>query len=445
MAILLKRWGVEVLRLLVVLSLSLWAGFWLGFLLAFLIGISLYAVWHLYQLFRLERWLHSNRGQKLLSASGIWAQIFEQISLIRLRNRRRKKRLARISKKFNAAIGVMPDPTLILNSNFEVEWCNNSSKQLLGIGSCRRQNTHKKKSGIGKSITKVLPDQDFARYLKKKNVSKPLGIPIPNREDVTVSSRLVPFAKKQYLMVAVDVTEMNRINAIRRDFVNNTSHELRTPLTVLVGYLENMAEANGEIPQQWQTPVRQMRRQSTRMLQIVEDMLMLARLEQKEDILKEEEVDVPLLLQGIREEAEALGKRLGVQQEIVFEIQNKLWLRGDGRALQTAFSNLIFNAVKYTQDGGKIEVRWLQSSDQAIFEVEDNGSGIPAEHLGRLTERFYRVDTHRSREQGGTGLGLSIVRHVVERHDGQLDINSLVGVGSRFSCMFPASRVFVQE
>jgi two-component system phosphate regulon sensor histidine kinase PhoR len=226
---------------------------------------------------------------------------------------------------------------------------------------------------------------------------------------------------------------------MRRHFVANVSHELRTPITVLAGFIETLRGAPSIKTEDLRKYLATMQEQSTRMQRLVDDLLTLSKLETAPPHRREEMVDVPALLAGLKEQGEILSG--DAKHRITLEADGDLRILGSREELHSAFSNLINNAVRYTPPGGFIHLRWWANGDGARFSVTDSGEGIAPEHIPYLTERFYRVDTARSRASGGTGLGLSIVKHVLARHDAQLTIESEVGRGSTFTCVFPAARI----
>ncbi len=248
---------------------------------------------------------------------------------------------------------------------------------------------------------------------------------------------MVPYGKDQRLLIARDVTRMQRLERIRRDFVTNVSHELRTPLTVIRGYLESL-QNDPACRDACGRALATMGQQAQRMQHIVEDLLLLSRLETAHPQDDPHPVAVPGLLRALLEDARLLARDKG--HHITLECDEALHLRGNEKELYSAFSNLVFNAVKYTPEGGHIQLRWHQDGEGVKFQVQDDGIGIPPQAIPRLTERFYRVDVGRSRESGGTGLGLAIVKHVLKRHDARLAVKSEVGKGSTFTCIFPTER-----
>jgi two-component system phosphate regulon sensor histidine kinase PhoR len=264
------------------------------------------------------------------------------------------------------------------------------------------------------------------------------------QKELTLSLQLVPYGDKQKLLLSRDVTRLERIQTMRRDFIANVSHELRTPLTVIGGFLETLTDADESPPdpktRKWALTL--MTDQTKRMQRLVEDLLTLSRLEDTENLVREETVDVPQMLRGLYDEARSLsaGRHL-----VILSLDSDAKLLGSADELRSAFSNLISNAIRYTPDGGVITLSWIIRNGQGVFSVQDSGIGIEPEHIPRLTERFYRVDRGRSRESGGTGLGLAIVKHVLTCHQANLDIVSEQGKGSCFSARFPAARLITDK
>jgi two-component system phosphate regulon sensor histidine kinase PhoR len=275
----------------------------------------------------------------------------------------------------------------------------------------------------------------FVAFLHQRHPGDSLEFPSPVDAEVALNARVVPYGKKKWLLLATDITRVRRLEQMRRDFVANVSHELRTPLTVIVGYLETLLDSEHSSLDGWRQPLRAMRQQSGRMLHIIEDLLMLARLESQRERTPRRPVAVPAMLADIIGDAAALSGEQGHQLSVVADPE--LWISGCEKELRSAFSNLVFNAVRYTPAGGQIEIHWFADGEGIHLAVRDNGEGIAPQHIPRLTERFYRINRDRSRGSGGTGLGLSIVKHVLNNHGGQLRIASELGVGSVFTCDFP--------
>jgi two-component system phosphate regulon sensor histidine kinase PhoR len=389
-----------------------------------------YLVLHLYNLRRLEVWLQKGRTGTPPEASGLWGDIFDQLYRLQQRNRTRKRRLTGLLHRVQEATTAMPDATVILDAVGDIQWFNEATQHLLGLVPGK---------DVGQRLANLLRHPDFYRFLQEKDPKATLLIPSPMDETITLSLRMVPYGNEQRLLVARDVSQQQRLEQIRRDFVGNVSHELRTPLTVIKGFLETLSEDEDECARRWQRSMDLMLQQTGRMQQIVEDLLLLTRLEAERNRPPRERVAVAALVGDIVKAAIPLAERK--QQRMTVECDDSVDVLGAERELYSAFSNLLTNAVHYTPEGGNIRVRWWADEQGAYFAVTDSGIGIPAEHIPRLTERFYRVDAGRSREAGGTGLGLAIVKHVLNHHLARLRIESTIGRGSTFSCEFPASVV----
>lgn len=255
---------------------------------------------------------------------------------------------------------------------------------------------------------------------------------------------IVPYGNDQRLLIARNITRIKRLEQMRRDFVANVSHELRTPLTVLNGLLETMSDAEDtEQLKYWKRSVQLMNQQTSRMQHIVDDLLLLSRLETSDKKHTEQPVAIPAMLSAMREEAITLSGNMA--HNIQLNADPHLWIIGNEQELHSAFFNLITNAIRYTPEKGTISLRWYADKSGAHFEVKDTGIGIAPQHVSRITERFYRVDIGRSRETGGTGLGLAIVKHAIERHKAKLRIESKLGQGSTFSCDFPYQRYITKN
>jgi two-component system phosphate regulon sensor histidine kinase PhoR len=256
--------------------------------------------------------------------------------------------------------------------------------------------------------------------------------------DVTLEIQLVPFGDNQKLLLCRDITPLEKIETMRRDFVANVSHELRTPLTVVGGFLETLEDMDHDMPESTRHYFHLMQEQTGRMRRLVEDLLTLSRLESSQNVPQETSIDVPAMLRMVLTEAKSLSNG---RHQLSLDCDESLHLNGASEELHSAFGNLVTNAIRYTPDGGDISLSWHLRGNEAVFSVRDTGIGIEPQHLSRLTERFYRVDSSRSRATGGTGLGLSIVKHILTRHQARLEVESESGKGSVFSAVFPAARV----
>ncbi|MEW5756341.1 MAG: phosphate regulon sensor histidine kinase PhoR [Pseudomonadota bacterium] len=420
-------WSFERWRFAGLIVAALLLGWMFNAIGAFLAAAFLgYGIWHLRQLVQLERWLREGARQPQEIGENVWGAIAYHIHRLQEKNLQSKKRLTAYLNRFHELNAAHPDGVVLLKEGVVIEWFNESAARLLGL---------RMSADRGYPIVNLVRDPCFVEYLAAGDYSESVEITSPRNEDVHVSIRLIPYGTKQYLLVVQDITRLHRLEQIRRDFVANVSHELRTPLTVLRGYLEAMQDSGSLTPEQ-QKMFDQMLAQSGRMQSIVEDLLLLSRLENGPEPVKTR-VDVPVLLERIKHDAEILSGEK--HHRISLEAEPGLFLEGNEGELMSAFSNLVNNAVRYTPEGGSIAMCWYRGDDGIYFDVKDSGIGIRPEHIGRLTERFYRVDVGRSRQSGGTGLGLAIVKHVLERHHATLIIESEPGKGSLFRCRFAAN------
>ncbi len=429
-------WSKEIWRLIGLTGLALIIGFFSDATLACLLIISTgYLGWHINNIKRLEKWLNKPGKSNPPQGSGIWAEIFDRIHHLQKQNRSRKKRLAKYITRFRESTAAMPDATVVLNRYDQIEWINKAAQEALGLQPAK---------DVGQHLSNLIRHPGFIRYITRKDFDSPIELPSPADEHQILSIRIIPYGQDQRLLIARDITRLKQLEQMRRDFISNISHELRTPLTVIHGYLESMQDETDDSLHEWQENIEMMKRQSNRMQNIVDDLLMLSRLENEEmKQASREAVAVPSLLHMIKDEAEALSAEK--QQNITLECDAELGIFGVQNELYSSFSNLVFNAVRYTPTGGNITIRWYQDKSGAHFEVQDTGIGIPPQHIPRLTERFFRVDVGRSRDIGGTGLGLAIVKHILERHNASLGITSQVNRGSTFRCNFPTENIIRHE
>ena len=333
------------------------------------------------------------------------------------------------SKAVSTLANALPEAILILDQSFKLQAWNKQAEIFFSLNS----------SALAQPLTAVVAVSAMDSWLQKRS-KQPLIVSMPNNTSRHLSLLLRRYQSKQFLLIAQDVTHTYKLEKIRQDFVANVSHELRTPLTVIHGYLEALLEEGATLPASWQTILQQMQKQSQRMEVLVEDLLLLSRLES--DIVEMEDiqrVNVAALLERIHHDVQQIST--SKQQCLTLQVDKTLSLNGQAHELYSAFSNIIVNAVRYTPEFGTIDIVWESCQAGARMMVSDTGIGIAAKHIPRLTQRFYRVDKARSRGDGGTGLGLAIVKHVLIRHQAQLRIESKEGIGSRFICEFPLSRI----
>lgn len=419
----------EIWILLAIAAGSLLLGALTGrYFLVAAIGFGLYIARSLRLLLALHRWL-VHREDKIPDAEGLWGDVLNEIRRLVRRTERRQDQLTGMLGRFQSAAAVMPDAVVIASEADRIEWANPAAGTLLGIDFPRDR---------GQPLLNLLRHPEFTAYLRRADFSEPLQLGSPASPDKTITIQVIPFGASQKLILARDITRLKQLESMRSQFIANASHELSTPLTVFAGYVETLSQMEHILPEELKKHLAVMLEQAERMQRLVGDLLTLSRLETAPPRHAEETVDVPALVAGIKEQAEILS---GGQHRIALETDAALWLRGSREELASAFMNLVNNAVRYTPPGGAITIRWFADVEGAKFAVTDTGEGIAAEHLPHLTERFYRVDTARSRASGGTGLGLSIVKHVLIHHQARLAIESKPGHGSTFTCVFPAARI----
>jgi two-component system phosphate regulon sensor histidine kinase PhoR len=393
--------------------------------LAVAIGSTWLFLWYGWQLYRFNRWVWYSKKMTPPQSAGFWQQIYEGVYSIQRRNRRKRKELTTLVKRFREGSEALPDATVVVDANASIVWCNRLARIELGL---------RWPQDAGRRIDNLIRHPKFIAFFHGGNYDFPVEVPSPSNVQKIFEYRVMPYGDKHLLLIARDVTRLTQLEQMRKDFVANVSHELRTPLTVLNGYLEMLPDAEQVPPAFMNKAFREMRAQSERMRNLVEELLVLSRIEASSERVFEKIVDVPMVLNAIKVEADALNRQK--QHNIIFNVDPKLKIYGIETELRSAFSNLIFNAIHYTPAPGEIVVTWKPVAGQACFSVQDNGEGISEKHLNRLTERFYRVDKARSRKTGGSGLGLSIVKHVLTHHNSKLEIQSQLGKGSLFSFTF---------
>lgn len=428
-------WLEEVWRLCLVLLAGMLVGLVLGQVWGVtLLALILYVLRHLYNIQRLINWLNAPESGGMPHQFGIWGEVYALISRRFSEHVQRQHRLKTLLEQFQISAAALPDAVVALGSSDEIRWANEAAQHLLGL---------RMPGDLGRPIVNLFRSPAFQQFLARRDFSGTVDLGLQGPEQRQLSLRAVPYGHDQLLIIAQDITERYRLERIRRDFVANVSHELRTPLTVIAGFAENMQDDPEQCPEAWRRPLTLITEQTGRMQHIVEDLLLLARLEGGGNQLRQEPVDVARLLGKLAEEARLLAVE---DVTVSLEIESDYQLMADPGLLRSAIGNLVVNAVHHTPPGGEIVLHWLDEADASCIIVEDTGEGIAPEHILRLTERFYRVDTGRSRERGGTGLGLAIVKHILQVHDGRLEILSTPGEGSQFICRFPARlRVEVEQ
>lgn len=404
----------------------------LGLYSAILLGIVIY---HVYTLYCLDQWLrHPDYSYSTVpDRSGLWGVVFARLARFVRRSDKERLGLNISLERLQRATSALPEGIVILDDKNQIEWCNSSAELHLGLNLGM---------DAGQHITRMVRQVRFVAYLDTGDFSKPFLLNQTRFHDTLLSIQIVPYGDREKLLISRDVTRFEKLEIMRRDFVANVSHELRTPLTVIGGFLETLLEENRLSEGGDKKVLRLMFDQATRMRRLVEDLLILSRLENAGNNLAEEKVDVVRLLQALYQEAQSLSAG---RHTISLDLASHAMLLGSEDELRSAFENLVSNAVQYTPENGVISIGWMVENEKGLFYVQDSGIGIEPDHIPRLTERFYRVDRSRSRETGGTGLGLAIVKHVLNRHQASMEIISQPGSGSIFRMWFPASRVIHGE
>jgi two-component system phosphate regulon sensor histidine kinase PhoR len=433
-------WLLEMLFLVGLAGAPGWfLGGTLGALLGALIAVLIYGATLLWRLDRLERWLSAPALRQDPPWQGVWREISVRVQ----RMLRQQEKLAAVHQKqlqdFLQAIQASPNGVILLDEEARIEWCNDTAAAHLGLDAQRDRMQH---------IVHLVRDPVFARYFAQEDhvsevVIEGRASSALNRQKLSV--QLHAYGEGRSLLLSRDITAVAQADAMRRDFVANVSHEIRTPLTVLSGFVETLQSIPMDA-QATQHYLQLMSAQSDRMQSLVADLLMLSQLEGSQLPSTQEKVSLAALMLQVTTEAQAFSdwmanKGEGSVHQLEFSPVPDVYLLGARSELLSAVSNLVSNAIRYTPLGGRIQIHWSSTPEGLMFTVKDSGPGIAAEHLPRLSERFYRVDRSRSRETGGTGLGLAITKHVMQRHGGELRIESVLGQGSTFKLVFPQSRV----
>lgn len=393
-----------------------------GIALAF-VALAALVILQLFHMYRLSLWLDDPEHVRLGEGWGSWTEIFAKLYRLRREDQKNRAELAEWLSRFRQAMSQLPDGVVIMDDVLFLEWCNPVAEQHLGLSLDKDK---------GMRVTNLIRSPDFIDYIILGRYDEPLTLAVGERKLVV---RLIPFENRRQILVSHDVTDFERLDHMRRDFIANASHELRTPLTVINGFLEIAASQPDLDADTRERHLKLMVEQGQRMQHLVEDMLQLTRLESPDYPMRQEVVDMQRLL----EQVEAEGMALSAGRHAIRIAFDGPDLMGSTEELRSAIGNLVSNAVRYTPEGGTITIEWTDGDAGPSCTVSDTGIGISPEHISRLTERFYRVDKGRSRETKGTGLGLAIVRHVLVRHGAQLQIESEAGRGSRFTIQFPRS------
>jgi two-component system phosphate regulon sensor histidine kinase PhoR len=425
----LRAWSFALARLLGVGAAGVLLGLFIGKIgMGVTLALAAALAWQLFNLFRLDYWLRDRKSRDPPDPGGVWGDVVTQVVRLYRRKRFHKQRLLDVFRELRHSTAAMPDGVVVLNAHNEIAWFNRMAVRLLGL---------KRRADLGIRITNLVRDPEFVRYMQRGDFHEVLVVTLPTGAGLSLSFQVVPYGGNQRLMLVRDVSRQVALESMRKDFVANASHELRSPLTVITGYLETL-DQDPPIDPSLSGPLSEMRRQAERMNAIVRDLLELSRLDATNAEAEGEPVDVGALVALLRKDILARPRH----PEILLQIESGARLVCDESEIHSAFSNLVDNAAKYTPPEGSITIRWwTDPQGEGHLSVKDTGIGISAEHLPRLTERFYRVDAGRARATGGSGLGLAIVKHALQHHGATLEIQSQEGAGSTFTCHFPSRRV----
>jgi two-component system phosphate regulon sensor histidine kinase PhoR len=422
-----RVWEREITAVILLLLISVIVGGITGHIIPmiFLVMLGIIVV-QFAQITRFEKWIRAGGRGKYPKTKGIWEDIYYHVYRIKKSEKRRKKKLRNIIDQFRQSTEALPNAVVILGPHDEIDWANKAAREVFGL----------KTSDKGQRIPNLIRFPEFIRYLRARNYKESVVVPSPVDNRISLEVKVISYGAGLRLLMAQDITQFKKMELMRKDFVANVSHELRTPLTVLKGYIETLQDMDDEHSPLLTNSFIQMQGQTERMQHLVDDLLLLARLETQQK--KTTCVNVPSLLTQICNESDTLGK---LKNRIQLTLESSANIVGEEQELRSAFTNLVSNALKYSKEDSTVKVRWYEDTYFVVLTVEDNGEGIAKADIPRITERFYRVETKRQRKVNGTGLGLAIVKHVLMRHDAHLNISSELFVGSCFSCHFPIKRI----
>lgn len=401
--------------------------------LLFTLVLFVYLLIQINDLYALQQWLKKPELDKVPEGVGLAEDIFNALLKYERSNERQNQELNAALERFNTVANAIPDGLVILSASNEIEWCTSHAEYQLGLN--LETDRHM-------PIVNLIRNSHFIAYLYNEVYDEPFKLKDLRNNDSILEIWLISLGSKQKLLISRDITQLEQVDAMRRDFIANVSHELRTPLTVVGGFIETLSDMEGAIPESIRSYFSMMQDQTTRMRRLIEDLLTLSRIESNTQPPEDGHIAMQDLVKMLLNDAIALSQG---KHTITADYADNLDLMGATDELQSALGNLVSNAVRYTPQGGNIHISWQQRGKHGVFSVRDDGIGIAPQHIGRLTERFYRVDRGRSRETGGTGLGLAIVKHILTRHQAKLEINSTLGTGSTFSAIFPKNRLVLTK
>ncbi|UTW44706.1 phosphate regulon sensor histidine kinase PhoR [bacterium SCSIO 12696] len=424
-----RSFHTEIQRVVLLLSGLLLFGYFNGHMLATLLAGCLgYIAWGFYKFQQIYRWLDGGARGLPPDATGVWGDMSDYLYRLQKRVMRSQHNLKSLTIRIQKITDALSDGILILDRNRSLEWWNPSAELLLSLETDDRH----------QSIVNLVRDPRFVEFIQQHEFKDSLEIRAPGSISRILACSAAAFGDDEVVLVVRDITRLRNLEEMRKEFVGNVSHELRTPLTVISGYLENLGAMTDMLPKPVTRAMGQMKQQTDRMSSLADDLVMLSKLESLEKHAGKKKVPLEPLLQQVVTDANALSEG---KHQITLQGDISLSLRGKQSQIQSAISNLVFNAVRHNPQGCDININAVNNGASFHIDISDTGMGIDPSHLPRLTERFYRVDASRTSNSGGTGLGLAIVKHVMLRHEGSLEIESTLGKGSVFSCRFPKSRV----
>ncbi|MFQ3368110.1 MAG: two-component system phosphate regulon sensor histidine kinase PhoR [Methylophilaceae bacterium] len=386
--------------------------------------MSCFLLLHMFWIYKLSKWLNNPSLSNLPHGTGVWQHIFSKHYQILKESKKSKKNLVSTLDQFTQAAEALMDGVVALNESNEIIWSNRRSQVMLNLNS---------KKDTGQPINYIFRNTDLISYLEKGNYEESIKVNLEASNTKTIEIKIVMFGEKQKVLIAKDISQAIKIESDRKEFISNVSHELKTPLTVISGFIETLEDMFTISGKEHKNILKMMGDQAYNMSKLIDDLLLLSNVESSIFQNRSEKLLINTIMSKIKKNISILDAK---NHKIKYQIDSSLTIYGSKKEIESAFLNLITNAVRYTDKDGFISISWGLINGLPIFEVRDTGSGIQQKHINRITERFYRVDTDRSRDTGGTGLGLSIVKNIIKKHDGELKITSAIGKGSSFKLIF---------
>ena len=386
--------------------------------------MSCFLLLHMFWIYKLSKWLNNPSLSNLPHGTGVWQHIFSKHYQILKESKKSKKNLVSTLDQFTQAAEALMDGVVALNESNEIIWSNRRSQVMLNLNS---------KKDTGQPINYIFRNTDLISYLEKGNYEESIKVNLEASNTKTIEIKIVMFGEKQKVLIAKDISQAIKIESDRKEFISNVSHELKTPLTVISGFIETLEDMFTISGKEHKNILKMMGDQAYNMSKLIDDLLLLSNVESSIFQNRSEKLLINTIMSKIKKNISILDAK---NHKIKYQIDSSLTIYGSKKEIESAFLNLITNAVRYTDKDGFISISWGLINGLPIFEVRDTGSGIEQKHINRITERFYRVDTDRSRDTGGTGLGLSIVKNIIKKHDGELKITSAIGKGSSFKLIF---------